>query len=409
MGKWWLVAKREFLSNVRRRSFLFAAFGAPLLTVGIMLLVFTLIASSFTSDITEQIGYVDLSGVLTSAIDKPDNFTAYTDETAAAAALESGDILAYFVIAQDYMATGGATLYRGGDVPPSLENEIEDYLLANLGAQIADEGIAQLVRDPVDASIRSLDSGRTVSDAGIIGLFIAPFIFMVVFLVAVQTTSGYLMSSVVDEKSNRVMEILVTSVTPFQLLFGKVIGLGLLGLLQLAIWLVAGTILLAFNREAGILSGVSFPPDLVILALVYFLLNYFLTSSIMAGIGAAVGSEQESRQIAGIFGIVTAVPFFFIFTFFEDPNGPIPTFLTLFPLTSPMVYILRSAFTAIPTWQLIVSLALLALTTVAVTWAAARVFRWTLLMYGKKVGFKTIMQALRSRQMGTTATGEAAG
>jgi ABC-2 type transport system permease protein len=157
------------------------------------------------------------------------------------------------------------------------------------------------------------------------------------------------------------------------------------------------------------LSGVSFPPDLVILALIYFLLNYFLTASIMAGIGAAVGSEQESRQVAGIFGFVTAVPFFFIFTFFEDPNGAIPTFLTLFPLTSPLVVILRSAFTAIPTWQIIVSLALLTLTTLAVTWAAARVFRWMLLMYGKKVGIKTIMQALRSRQMGTTATGEAAG
>ncbi|MDX2141495.1 MAG: ABC transporter permease [Chloroflexota bacterium] len=409
MGKWWLVAKHEFLSNVRRRSFLFAAFGAPLFTIGIMVLVFGVIINSFESDITEQIGYVDLSGVLTDAIERPEMFTPYPDETAAAAALESGDLLAYFVVAQDYMATGGVTLYRGGDVPPSVENAIENYLLANLGAQVGNEDVAQLVQDPVDASIRALDSGRTVTAEGIIGLFIAPFIFMVVFLVAVQTTSGYLMSSVVDEKSNRVMEILVTSVTPFQLLFGKVIGLGLLGLLQLAIWLVAGAVVLSLNRDVGVLSGVSFPPDLIALSLVYFLLNYFLTASIMAGIGAAVGSEQESRQIAGIFGFITAIPFFFIFTFFEDPNGPLPTFLTLFPLTSPMVYILRSAFTAIPTWQVIASLALLALTTVAVTWAAARIFRWTLLMYGKKVGFKTIMQALRSRQMGTTATGEAAG
>jgi ABC-2 type transport system permease protein len=412
MAKWWLVAKREFLYNLRRRSFLFAAFGAPLFTIVIMFVAFAAVDASLGGEFTGTIGYVDQAGVLDGAFARPDNFAPYSSVEAAAADLEAGALSGYFVIAPDYLNTGEVTLYRGGDVPPSVEDEIDAFLVANLSSQIGDPQLAELVQDPVDLAVRPLDTGRTIRDDGIIGVFLAPFIFMMVFLIGSQTTSTYLMSGVAEEKTNRIMEILVTSVTPFQLLAGKIIGLGALGLMQLGIWLGAGALVLALNRDGtiGFLAGVHFPLDLVLLSLVYFVLFYFLFSSIMAGIGAVTGSEQESRQIAGLFGFIVAIPFFFIFTFFEDPNGTIPVFLTLFPLTSPMVVILRASFAAIPAWQIALSVGLLLLTSLLVAWASARIFRWSLLMYGKRPSFRMLLQALRpGARMQTTATGEAAG
>jgi ABC-2 type transport system permease protein len=215
------------------------------------------------------------------------------------------------------------------------------------------------------------------------------------------------MSGVVEEKTSRIMEILVTSVTPFQLLFGKIIGLGLLGLTQLVIWMAAGFVTLALGRNTTFLTGITIPPDLLVVGVVYFLLGYFLLASAMAGIGVVLGSEQESRQYAGIFGLLLAIPFFFITSFFTDPNGGVVTFLTLFPFTSPVSMILRMGFSAVPAWQLIASIVLLLLTALFMAWASARIFRWALLLYGKPPGIRELIRVIRRPPaMATSATGE---
>jgi ABC-2 type transport system permease protein len=409
MGKWWLVAKREFLYNLRRPAFLFASFVMPFLLALVLFVVFSLIANTFTADVTDPIGYVDLSGVLADAVEKPENFSGYADAETAEAALQDGSLRAYFVVSEDYLTSGAVTIYRNGDLAPAAENEIEDYLLANLAARAGDGDAAQRISDPVDLEIRALDSGRTLAPEGIIGLFLTPFVFMLIFMITVSSTSSYLMSGVVEEKSNRIMEVLITSITPFQMLAGKIVGLGALGLIQIGVWLILGVLVITFGAGSdGILSGITIPADVVVIALVFFLLDYFLTATIMAGIGAVTGSEQESRAISGLFGFVTAIPFFFIFSFFDNPNGPIPVFLTLFPLTSPMVVILRSAFTTIPPLELIAAFIILLITTLVIMWIAARIFRLSLLMYGKRPSLGALFGALRSgARMQTSATGEA--
>ncbi|MCA9902847.1 MAG: ABC transporter permease [Anaerolineae bacterium] len=410
MPKWWLVARHEFVTHIRRRSFLLAAFGLPLLIVAIMIIVFSLVADNVSRDVTAPIGYVDHSGVLAQAVERPNNFTAFPDEDAARAALDAGNVAGYFVVQADYLQSGNISFYHSSDAPLRIDDAIDEYLAANLSAEVSDPALARLIRDPVNLEVRTLDNGRTIRDDGIMGVFIAPFIFVTIFLAVTQATSGYLMSSVVEEKANRIMEILITSVSPFQMLAGKLIGLGALGLVQIAVWLAAGGLVIALNRGTGILAGIDIPPDLVVLSLVYFLLFYFLYGAIMAGIGAVTGSEQESRQIAGIFGFIFAIPFFAIYTFFQDPNGPLPVALTLIPVTAPMVVILRSAFTAIPAWQIALSIVLMIATTILVVWISARIFRWSLLMYGKRPSLRMLMRALRpGARMQTTATGESAG
>lgn len=409
MHKTLLVAKHEFLVNVKRRAFLFAAFGVPLLLIAIMVVI-TSVAIDNETNIGNvgTVGYVDQAGVIALVSDSEVDFQPYDSTDAAAAALQAGDISAYFVVAEDYLRTGDVQLISTSGTPEALTDEFDGLLVRNLGSDL-DPELLERFNDPVNMVVNTLDNGRIIRDEAVVGLFIAPIIFVVVFMMASQVTSGYLMSGVVEEKTNRIMEILVTSITPFELLFGKIIGLAVLGLTQLAIWIGAGFIFLTLGQASSVLAGVSIPPDLLIIGLIYFLLGYFLFASIMAGVGAVVGSEQESRQIAGIFSFALAIPFILIVNFLTDPNGTIVTILTLFPLTSPISVILRMGFGTVPTWQLILSIVLLLLTTLFTVWASARVFRWALLLYGKPPSLREVLRVIRrSEAMATTATEERA-
>jgi ABC-2 type transport system permease protein len=406
----WLVARHEFLTNVRRRSFLFAAFGAPLFTILVMYIVFAITVESFGG--TEGIGligYVDESGVLAAAIDQPEDFRPYPDGNAARAAMDAGEIDGYFSLPSNYIDTGMVNLYlRSSSVPEGLYDQIDTFLIANIGSSVEADRLERL-QDPVNTQLLTLDNGRLIRDSGIAGLFLTPIIFVMVFMLASQTSSGYLMSSVVEEKGNRIMEILITSVTPMQLLVGKIIGLGALGLLQLGIWMIGGAVALQLGQNTELLSGVYIPPDMLLLGLIYFLLTYFLIASLMAGIGATAGGEQESRQLSSIFSLLLFLPFFFLYNLITDPNGTISTILTLLPFTSPVTTIFRMAFGTVPTWQLVVSLIVQIVTTVLIMWAAARVFRWSLLMYGKRPNLRELVRIIRKPSgMGTTATGESA-
>ncbi|MEP7294018.1 MAG: ABC transporter permease [Chloroflexota bacterium] len=409
MSKTWLIIKHEYLTNIKRRSFLFGAFGAPIISLVLMTVVFGLIINN-EADVERlgSIGTVDEAGVLTQQIDAPENFHAYETEAAARADLDSDAIGAYFVLPPDYLDNGKVRVVSKTGVPDALDDQIDSYLRANLSAGLSPE-LAERIKDPLDSSILALDTGRVLKEESLVGLFLVPVIFVIVFLFASQTTSGYLMGSVVEEKTNRIVEILVTSVTPFQLLSGKIIGLGLLGLTQLVVWMIFGTIALKAGNNVSFLSGITIPTDLLIVCLIYFLLGYFLLSSVMAGLGVIAGSEQESRQYAGIFSIIMVIPIFLIVSFITDPNSAVVTFLTLFPLTSPVAVILRMGFGVVPTEQLIASMIILALTALFAAWASARIFRWGLLMYGKRPSPRELIRVIRRpATMATSASGEQA-
>lgn len=403
------IARYEYLHNLRRKGFLFGTFGVPILLVVLLFVVTNLSIGAEMGSATDKVGYVDASGLLAAAKEQPASFTAYASGEAARAALDAGEIRAIFVVDADYMRTGEVTLYSQSDANEAIRGLFDDFLRANLDATV-DRRIAGRLASPVVLNIQTLDSGRTVADEGIVSVFLAPIVFVLVFLVSSQVSSGYLMSSVVEEKSTRMMEILVTTVTPTQLLAGKIIGLGLLGLTQIGIWVLAVLVVLLVAGDVAFLQGFAFPPDLLLIGLIYFVLGYFFLSSLMAGIGAVVGSEQESRQVAGVFGLPLSLPFFFVMQFIAAPDSPIVIFLSVFPLTSPVAVLLRAGFGAIPAWQLALSIGLLLLTTLAAIWVSARLFRWSLLMYGKTPSLRQIVRALvRNEAMQTTATGERAG
>jgi ABC-2 type transport system permease protein len=252
------------------------------------------------------------------------------------------------------------------------------------------------IQQPVNLNIHINDSGRNITEANFPALLFIPLIFAMLFMMSSSTTSGFLMGGIVEEKTNRIMEILMTSVTPMQMLLGKIIGLGALGLTQLVVWGIAGGLLIHYGQAVPLLNGLSFPTDLMIVFVIYFILSYFLLASLMAGLGAIAGSEQESRQYSGIISLMFAIPFFFIGAFIDDPNGSLPVALTLIPFTAPMTALLRLGLAAVPAWQIIASLVILLFTSALVVWASARVFRWGLLLYGKRPTPRELWRVIRS-------------
>lgn len=397
------VARHEFWSVLRKRSFLFTMIGVPLFSVAMMILVVFIqlnVAESGTVDIN-RLGYIDLAGVLDEQIEKPDNFTIYESQDAASTALENDEIDAYFVVPELYMRTGQVSLYAPGSVPEEAQEQIEAYISENLLANLDQETMLpqDRLRDPVDLAVYLESSGREITQSGFAGLIMMPMVYTFIFMFALQFSGTFLMSNVAEEKSNRIMEILITSITPTELLGGKLLGLGMIGLLQILVWAVVGIVIVLIGQSQNIeaLSAITFPVDVMLIGLLFFLLTYFLYASILAGVGVVAGSEQDSRQIAGLFIIPIMLPFFFVVQFMGDANGTVPTVLTLIPFTSGTSILLRMVFTTVPAWQILVSIGLLLVSTIIIVWASARVFRWGMLLYGKRPGIMSILRAITGR------------
>jgi ABC-2 type transport system permease protein len=416
MNKIALVARREYFFNLRRRSFLFAVFGVPLFTFIIWAIIFLVISDTDKNlkDIG-SVGYVDQAGFLSASVvpqDKPElviPYKPYNTEADARAALDAKTIGAYFVLPEDYLKTGQIKIYSYSGIPDALNASIDALLLVNVSKKLGDNVPLNRIENPVNLTIHAADSGRTLTEASIPVLIFIPLIFSFVFLMSSNVTSGFLMNGVVEEKTNRIMEILITSVTPMQLLLGKIIGLGLLGLTQLVVWGAAGAILIRAGQNLPALAGVAFPTELMVVFVVYFILSYFLLSSLMAGLGAIAGSAEESRQFSSIISLIWIIPFFLITKLVSEPNGTLAVVLSLIPFTAPMTVLLRMGFGTIPTWQLVASLVILFLSALLVVWASSKVFRWALLLYGKRIGLREIWRVVRQSPHTATVTAQSTG
>jgi ABC-2 type transport system permease protein len=399
MSRTFFVAKREFVTNIKRRGFLFTAFGIPALIIAAQLVVayFVQTQSEKTGGLGE-IGYVDLTSdqLLAAAVNKPAEFRAFGQQDSARAALIAGDIGAFFLIPPDYLTRGVVHAYAIRDIPRGIEEQVSSFLEDNLLSDWPAER-ANRLKYPGHLSFATLDDQKEVqSDESVVAAIIVPVVFAALLMMSIFTTSGFMLQGVVEEKENRLVEILVTSITPVQMLWGKIAGLGALGLLQIGIWAAAGALLI--TQGAGLWSGledITIARPLLAWGAIYLLLGYVLYGALLAGIGAAVTSMQEGQQIAGIFSILAAVPLFLSVTFFRNANGLVPVVLSLFPFTAPVAMVMRLPFASVPLWQLAVSLFSLVFATILTIWIAAQVFRVGLLMYGKRLGLRPLWMALR--------------
>lgn len=410
MKKMLLVLKNEFITVVMRKSFLLTLILIPLTSFIILLLVSGLQKSSgvdagsalqnlFTpSTVTTMEGYVDLSGLMkTLPPGYEDQLTLYKSENEAVDAVNAGRITAYYLIPKDYLTSGDVTYIRPDFNPLGGSNQsgsIDALIAYNLTGENLD--LVNRLQNPVN--VIEVDLSNSQRDEGNWLTFFVPYAVTFLFYIVILTSSSLMLSSISNEKQNRVMEILMTSVTPHQLLTGKIIALGLTGLLQTIVWLGAGLLLLRYSGQAFAL-GVAFqlPASILIWGILFFLFGYAVYASLMAGVGALVPNMREGSQLTTVVIMPMIIPLIFNSTLLRTPDSPLSVFLSLFPFTSPVTMMMRLTASQVPFWQIGIALALLAFTAWLLVRASASLFKAQNLLSGQSVSIMGFIKALTGR------------
>jgi len=412
MSKTLQVLRFEVVTTVMRRSFLLTVIGIPIITG----LIFSGVAainrrspeslsaltSGLAADQSENLpeGYVDESGLIQSLPSSvpQGELQAFPDQQAAHQALEAGRIRNYYVIPADYIKTGNV-LYIRPDFNPLTAFDQAGWMRWVLRVNLlgGDEKLANQSQSPFNLEVVLLEADSQRDENNMLTFFL-PYGVTLLFYIILLVSSSLLLNNITKEKENRVIEILMSTVTPHQLLAGKIIGLGLAGLLQAVFWILTGYLLLrssgtAFQLPAAFLL----PPSFVIWGLLFFVLGYAEYASLMAAIGALVPNLKEASQATFIVIIPLVIPMMFMSAMVDQPNGAMAIFFSLFPLTSPVSMMTRMAATSVPLWQMVLSAGLLALTAVFIIRAVANMFRAQTLLSGQPFSVKRFISALAGR------------
>jgi ABC-2 type transport system permease protein len=393
MKKFSLVAWHEYSRHVFRKRFMVVLFSVPLMLAFMAILVIVII---FMQTSSKPVGYIDHSGLLVNPIPQPRvkwpeqyvSMVAYTDEISAENDLKAKKIQVYYIIPEDYLKTGQVKLIYE-KIKGSDEVQFTSFMKVNLLANQPPD-VAKRLLDGNQIITQSIDKNRQASQEQFINIML-PLFAGILFIVGMSTSSGYLMQAVVEEKENRTMEIMVTSVSPNQLMSGKVVADILVGVTQLLVW--AAFILLALVIGKSFvpwLADISFSGEMIAIILAVMVPAFIMICGLMAAVGATVTEGSEGQQIMGLFTIPIWIPYLFIGAFIQNPNSPLAIAMSLFPLTAPMTITIRLSFTTIPAWQLITSITILVLSAIGAVWLAGRVFRLGMLRYGQRIHWKEV-------------------
>lgn len=422
----WIVFQYELRRNLRRSGYLFTTFGIPLLAV-VGLFLYQQIAGTQaqnapdpTAEVTDDLGfeglrsagYVDLANITTPETGDPSGIlTRYDDEAAALAAITNGDIQLYYLIEPDYLATGNVIAVQPRVVLGELNFQPISQLLFSVVTKDLDPELRARLANPSLLSLTNLQltsvatTADADADAGEGSAFVLVYVFGLALTFSLFVTNGYLMQSVIEEKETRLVEILLSSLRPRDLLSGKIIALGILGLLQVAAWvvgLVAAVQVAAgseFVQTLGILAtlaNIQIPFNILPVLLVYFVLAYLMFAGFYSIVSALSNSMREGPQYAVLFTLPAVLPFYFISVFTSEPNGTLATVMSIFPLTAPMAMTMRLVLTDVPVADLVISVALLAVSVVGVMWLAGRIFRVAILLSGSMPKLRDIPRLIRS-------------
>jgi ABC-2 type transport system permease protein len=395
MTRVWKVAWHEYRRHVFTRRFLLAG----LLSVPLIILVFVglvfLIISLDTN--TTPLGYVDQAGFLAAPLpaptpeppDRPVPILPFETEAAARAALEAGQLQAYYVLPVDYLSTGELSVFHVGALKSPARSQFYAFLSTNL-LRDTDPLIANRLVVGAEIIVQSADGSRSISSQNWFNV-VLPMFAGIAFIVAMFSTGGYLMQAVVEEKENRTMEVIITSVSPNQFMAGKIIGDTAIGMTQILLWMVFIIIpILLLRDRMTFLHGIQVAPQTLILVLVVMLPAFILVSALMAAIGATVSEAREGQQVVGIISIPIWIPYMLAGSLMSNPNSPLALVLSLFPLTAPLTMLMRDGLTILPGWQIALSAAVQILSAIAAIWLAGRAFRLGMLRYGQRLKWREV-------------------
>jgi ABC-2 type transport system permease protein len=399
MTKVWQIIKNEYTKHVFQKRFILSLLSLPgliVLMVGVGMLVGLLSIDS------SPVGYIDRSGVLSDPVPLKDEgsifdptieFRAFNNEEQARQALDQEEIQAYYILPEEYPQNLDVYLVYFEAPGSDIQEQFDQFVKQNLDSyQVLDPQIKERLEEGSTITISSLDGSREMRQDQWYITFV-PFIAGIMFFVVVMTSGGYLLQAVVEEKENRTMEILVTSVTPGQLMTGKIIGNIGVGLTQLVVWLLFGFIgLFIAGQFIPEVQNISISGEYIGVLLLVLLPSFVMVAAIMAAIGATMTETKEAQQISSLFSLPMMIPYYLAAVLIENPNSPLAIGLSYFPITAPITILMRMAFTIIPAWQIAINIGILVVFAAFAIWFAGRAFRLGMLRYGKKLSIKDVLR-----------------
>ncbi len=407
MKNTWLVLRQEVISTVTRRSFQLTAFGLPLISA-LLFAAFSLLNRSAPGAVSEILnpaqpsltipeGFVDQSGLIETIPDyvSEDDLRAYQDEASAKSALLSGEISAYYLIPEDYLASGQVVFvssdfnpmdaFRGGAL-------IDQVLQVNLLE--GDIHLANIVTNPFALQVMIQNPSNRLNQDSPLAFFV-PYSVMLLYYMLILMSAGFLVSSLNKERENQMLEIMLVTVTPRQLLGGKFIGLGLMGLLVNILWVGSAYGLMVLSGSTFQLPAeFQLAPYILVWGVVYFLLGYAVYASLLGAVGAMLPNLRETSQATMVVILPMIIPLMFISVLIAQPNGLLAVGLSLFPLTAPVTMMLRLTIVTVPASQLLLSVVILLLTAIFILRAVASMFRAQTMLSGHPLSLRNIYRMI---------------
>jgi len=392
----WRIAREEFRRNVFRKSFIMVLLSLPLmigLNIGIILLM------NYLEKDIRPIGYVDRAGVILVDVlppdvtDNPIQFLAFSSEDRAQEALMAEELQAFYVLSPEYLQTREIRLIYVKEPASKATRQFYDLLRVNLLSDVEPE-IQLRIADGTEFLTRTPDGRRSFPSSGPTLQSVLPFFVGMALMMMLLMSAGFLLEGMIKERENRTLEVIVTSTSPGQLVTGKVLGILGISFMQFltwtlfglaVVWLGSDTLGFAWFQNASL----EWEPILKVAAI--GLPNFVLVSALLFALGCIMADGQEAQQISGLSIMVLMLPFLAIGKIGTEPNGVLAVTLSMVPVFSLMTVTIREVFFVVPWWQVILSTGIQTLFAMAAIYLAGRVFRLSLLRYGKRLRLKEIL------------------
>ena len=411
MSKTGIVIRREYLTRVRKKSFIILTLLMPVLIVGMVGGIIFL--SSIKDTQTKVIVVSDATGEYFPVLKNTQQYS-FIEAKGFEDYRKNSDksVYATLVITDDLLKNPNAiTLYSQKQIVNSAETAIASQLNDYLGEKKIESYQIPNLEEIIQSSkvnleiktIKTDENGKETQTSAIfastVGMIFTFLIYMFIFVYGAMVMQG-----VMEEKTNRIVEVIVSSVKPFDLMMGKLIGIGLVGLTQFAIWAI---VLLGvsfsgiffsgrfgmFQKIGGLFEAVNMI-QICFYFVLFFVGGYLMYASLFAAIGAMVNSQEDTQQYMMPITILVLFAFYAGFFSAQNPDGPLALWTSLIPFTSPIVMMVRVPF-GVPWWQMLLSVALLVITVILIVKLAAKIYRTGILMYGKKPTYSEIIKWLK--------------
>lgn len=413
--KAWAITKREYLERVRARWFIIATFGLPVILAGLIFLPELVVSREASGDEGLSLGVLDYSGRVASDLGDVlgDRWTlqpVHEEHERSEEELRE----AFLATSLDGLLVVGEDPAEGGSVRLLARRAISSRQGSELREGIRDALVATRLREH---GIGEIDTRRLFRGADLQIILVTPegersreafqivaMLFAVVTYMMFLIYGQLIVRAVLEEKSSNVVEVMMSSVRPWEMMLGKMLGVGAVGLTQIAIWAAIGALLslyglpgltTALAAQGVDLAQVRFPLGLLAWALIYFILGYLLYAGLFLAAGASLGNEQDAQQVVTPLVVIIVVGFILVIGIIESPDSRWAVVGSLVPLFSPMIVPARLAISHVPAIELAGSLSLLVLGMLASAWLAGRIYRVAILMSGKRANLPEMLRWIR--------------